>query len=137
MKVVFKPSNRGIEKMVTPADRPILEALWLKGALSGREIYDEVSKRRGLAYTTVLTLVNRMVKKGSVRRKRIGHLYVYEAVLKRDEFERDVASAVIRGIFEISPSSAVSAFVDVLSSADKNELDRIMEAIEEIRKAEE
>ena len=137
MKVVFKPSNPGIEKIISAADRPILEVLWQKGALTGREIYDEVCKRKELAYTTVLTLVSRMLKKGSVRRRKVDDLYVYEAVLKKSEFERDVASAVIKGIFEISPSCAVSAFVDVLCKVDESELDKIMEVIEERRKAEE
>jgi predicted transcriptional regulator len=137
MKVVFKPSKPEIKTIVTAAERPILEAFWQKGALTGREVYNEVCKRRELAYTTVLTLVSRMVKKGTVRRRKVDDLYVYEAVMKKSDFERGVATAVVKGIFEISPSSAVSAFVDILSKLDENELDRIMEVIEERKKAEE
>jgi predicted transcriptional regulator len=136
MKVVFKPSQPGLAKIVGSAERPILEVLWEKGPLTGREIYEQVRKGKALAYTTVLTLVSRMVKKGSVRRRKVDGLYAYEAALKKAEFEKHVASAVIKGILEVSPSCAVSSFVDIVSKWDESKLDEIMEIIEEKRKAE-
>jgi len=122
--------------MFGSAELPVLEALWERGALTGREIYEEVRRSRELAYTTVLTIVGRMVKKGSVKRKKLGGIYIYEPALKKPEFERQAASAVIKGIVAMSPSYAVSAFVDVLSQYDAGKLDEIMKIIEERRKAE-
>jgi predicted transcriptional regulator len=118
------------------AELPVLEALWEKGALTGRGIYDEVRRSRDLAYTTVLTIVGRMVKKGSVKRKKAEGRYYYEPAMTRPEFEREAASAVIKGIVEISPACAVSAFVDILAESDGDKLEEIMRIIEERRKAE-
>lgn len=136
MKVVFKPSQPGLAKVVGSAERPILELLWQKGPLTGREIYEQVRHAKVLAYTTVLTLVGRMVKKGSVRRQRVDGLFKYEAALEKAEFEKQVAAAVMKGILEISPSSAVSTFVDIVSKWDESQLDKVMEIIEEKRRAE-
>jgi len=122
--------------MFGSAELPVLEALWERGALTGREIYEEVRRSKELAYTTVLTTVGRMVKKGSIRRKKRDGIYIYEPALKKPEFERQAASAVIKGIVAMSPSHAVSAFVDVLSQYDAGKLDEIMKIIEEKRKAE-
>lgn len=122
--------------MFGSAELPVLEALWEKNALTGREIYEQVRRSKKLAYTTVLTTVGRMVKKRSIRRKRMDGIYVYEPAWTKLEFERQAASAVIRGIVEISPSHAVSAFVDILSQSDAGKLDEIMKIIEEKRKAE-
>jgi predicted transcriptional regulator len=77
-----------------------------------------------------------LVKKGSVKRKKAGGVYIFEATLQKPQFERHVAATVIKGIVEISPAHALSAFVDVLSQYDVNQLDEIMKVIEEMRKAE-
>jgi predicted transcriptional regulator len=136
MKVVFRPSKAGLGKMFGSAELSVLEVLWEKGALTGREIYEEVRLSKELAYTTVLTVVGRMVKKGSIKRKKSDSMYMYEPALKKPEFERQAASVVIKGIIAMSPSHAVSAFVDVLSQYDARKLDEIMKIIEEKRKAE-
>ena len=136
MKVVFRPSKAGLGKMFGSAELPVLEALWEKGALTGREIYEEVRRSKELAYTTVLTVVGRMVKKGSVKRKRAGGRLIFKAALQKPEFERHVVSIVVKGIVEVSPSHAFSAFVDVLSQYDAGKLDEIMKVIEYRRKAE-
>jgi predicted transcriptional regulator len=135
MKVVFRPSKVGLGKTLGAGERLVLEALWRKGALTGREVYEEVCRSRELAYTTVLTVVGRMVKKGSVKRRKEEGVYVFEAALKKAEFERRVASEVIKGIHEISPAHTVSAFLDVLAEYDAAGLDEIMKVIEERRKA--
>jgi predicted transcriptional regulator len=136
MKVVFKSNQPGPAQTISGAERPILELLWRKGPLAGRQVYQEIRRSKSLAYTTVLTLLGRMVKKGSVRRQRVNGLYMFEAVLNRADFEEQLASAAMRGILEISPSLAVSAFVDVISGWDEGKLDEVMKIIEERRKVE-
>ncbi len=121
--------------MFGSAELHVLEALWEKGALTGREIYEEACRFKELAYTTVLTTVGRMVKKGSIRRKKRDGIYIYEPAWTKLEFERQATSAVIKGIVEVSPSYAVSAFVDILTEYDTDSLDEIMKVIERRRKA--
>ncbi len=135
MKVVFKPSQQSMINAISNAERPILELLWQKGPLTGREIYDHVRQSRPAAYTTVLTLIGRMVKKGSVRRRQAGGLLVFEAAMERSEFENTVAAVVMKRILEISPSSAISTFVEAVSEWDESKLDEVMEIIEKKRKA--
>jgi len=122
--------------MFGTSERLILEALWEKGALTGRGIYEEVCRSKDLAYTTVLTIVGRMVKKGNVKRKKGRGVYIFEAALQKPEFERQVASTVIKGIVEIWPAHALSAFVDVLPQYDGDEIDEIMKVIKKMKKAE-
>jgi predicted transcriptional regulator len=134
-KVVFRPEKEGLTKMLGANEQLVLGALWEKGPLPGRRLYEEVSRSRELAYTTVLTIVGRMVKKGSVRRKRVDGLYYYEAAMDKSEFERRASAAVVKGIIDVSPAHALSAFIDSISELDESKLDEIMRIIEERRKA--
>ena len=135
MKVGFTSNQPGPAKTISGAERPILELLWRKGPLAGRQVYQEVHRSKSLAYTTVLTLLGRMVKKGSVRRRKVNGLFVFEPAMKPEEFEEREAAAVMKGILKISPSSIVSAFVNAISEWDESKLNEVMEMIEEKRKA--
>jgi predicted transcriptional regulator len=87
-------------------------------------------KGRKLAYTTTLTILDRMVKKGSALRKRGESLFLYYPSMKKEEFEHRVASTMIKGIYEMAPSPAISAFVDILSGMDESKINEIIRQIE-------
>jgi len=129
VKIRFKSSEPGLEKIIGRLERAILEILWENQGIPGREIHQRILKERKLAYTTTLTVLDRMVKKGTVIRKREGSLFLYYPSLKKDEFERQVASTVIKGIYEIAPFPAISVFVDLLSTMDESEVKEIIRQI--------
>ena len=129
MKIRFKSSEPGLEKIIGRLERAILEILWENQGIPGREIHQRILKERKLAYTTTLTVLDRMVKKGTVIRKKEGNLFLYYPSLKKDEFEHHVASTVIKGIYEIAPSPAISAFVDIISTMDESEVKEIIRQI--------
>jgi len=129
VKIRFKSSEQGLEKIIGRLERAVLEILWESQGLPGREIHQRMLKQRKLAYTTTLTVLDRMVKKGTVLRKREGGLFLYYPSLKKDEFERQVASTVIKGIYEIAPFPAISAFVDLLSTMNESEVKEIIRQI--------
>jgi len=130
VKVIFKSSEQGLEKIIGRLERAVLEILWENQGLHGREIHQRMLKERKLAYTTTLTILDRMVKKRTALRKREGRLFLYYPSMKKEEFERQVASTMIKGIYEMAPSPAISAFVDILSSMDESEINEIIRQVE-------
>lgn len=76
----------------------VLEALWDGGELSTPAVHERVGLPRGLAYTTVLTVLQRLHKKGLVQRREDGRAHVYAPALSRDDFARrrgqDLAAAL-------------------------------------------
>lgn len=74
----------------TPLDLPLLELeclkiLWQLGEAPVWQIREILSRRRALAYTTVETLMNRLVKKGAVARQKQGAVYLYWPQYTREE----------------------------------------------------
>ena len=68
-----------------------MDALWMKGASSVREIHESFPKRGRPAYTTIQTTVYRLEAKGALRRvDRVGNANVFEAVTSRDEAQRNL-----------------------------------------------
>ena len=66
-------------------ERTVMQALWAAdGALTGREIAAALA-RPDLAYTTVLTVLTRLEKKGLVRRDSTARAHTYLAVASRED----------------------------------------------------
>lgn len=66
-----------------------MEALWTQGPCSVREIQERFPEPRRPAYTTVLTIVNRLEAKHAVRRTRkISNAYIFEAAISREAAQR-------------------------------------------------
>jgi len=95
-----------------------MEVLWgSEGPVSVRDVHETLND--DLAYTTVMTVLDRLAKKGLVTRKRKGKAWVYRAPRTREQL---VAGDIIVAIRhpKIDPDSLAVAIADVLSSAEKS-----------------
>src|SRR5947209_19198592 len=77
-----------------------LKVLWTLGEASVRGIQAEVSKSRPLAYTTVMTIMERLTRRGCVRRRKAGRSFVYTAVLSRDAVRRIAVQELVEHVFD-------------------------------------
>ena len=64
----------------------VLAALWDTGELATPAVFNKVGKPRGLAYTTILTVLQRLNRKGLVSRRSEGKAHVYWPAMSREQF---------------------------------------------------
>lgn len=117
--------------MLGDLEKSVMDALWDKGEVTGREVFEEIGRVRPLAFTTILTVMDRLLKKGLIRRAKRGRLFVYTAAMSKDDFVKQVSHEVLQGIMDISASSAASSFVDILYKTSPQEVERLSRLIEE------
>src|SRR5262245_35976395 len=102
-----------------PLEARVMECLWRRGAASSvREVRDAVEG--GLAYTTLMTTLDRLHKKGLLDRRREGRAFVYAAKLSRAEFHGGLVRRVLDGMLGRgeSVSPVLSALVDTVDEHD-------------------
>jgi predicted transcriptional regulator len=88
-----------------------MEELWDSATpRSVREVHAVLTKDRDLAYTTVMTVLDRLAKKGLVDRESSGRAYLYSAVQTRDEMTAEVMHEALDGSDE-DRTAALVAFV--------------------------
>ena len=74
---------------LTKLELQIMEALWVAGRASIREIQETFPQKGRPAYTTIQTTVYRLEAKNALRRvKRVGNFHVFEAAISRDDAQR-------------------------------------------------
>ena len=82
-----------------------MDRLWSEPApLSVREVHQGLSRDRELAYTTVMTVLDRLTKKGLARRERDGRAFRYQAATSRDQLVAELMHSTLAD--ELSDQSA-------------------------------
>jgi predicted transcriptional regulator len=98
---------------ITEAERAILEVLWDKGEASVREVADELSRPRPVAYTTVLTMLNVLAKKALVTHRPEGRAFIYRAAITREQASTQALDHLLRQFFKGSPNMLAQHLVNV------------------------
>ena len=84
---------------LTKPELQLMEALWSRGPCSIREIHESLPPKKGLAYTTVQTMVYRLEVKKAVRRiKKIATAFIFEAAVSREAAQRRLVDELL-GLF--------------------------------------
>jgi len=114
-------------------EESVIEYLWtLDGPATPGEVHDAVGD--GLAYTTVMTILTRLWKKGRLKRKRAGRAYTYWPVRSEAEHRADHMAELLSS----SPNAeaVLSRFVGHLAVGDADALRRMLKAEESARRTE-
>ena len=82
-----------------PLELECLNALWSLGEGNVKQVREIVAARRPLAYTTIMTVLDRLVRKGKLDRRKAGRAYVYAPRTERDEMRRTAIRELVAGFF--------------------------------------
>ena len=116
-------------------ERAIMDRLWAidpptpEAAMSVREIHDSLSQERDIAYTTVMTVLDRLTKKGLVTRERDGRAWRY---LPQSTSEELTAHLLRDSLDHIDTSDRRAAMLHFLDSASADEIDDLKAALAEL-----
>jgi predicted transcriptional regulator len=125
-----------VETALGGLERQVMERLWASPeCMSVREL--RAAFGGSLAYTTLLTTVDRLFKKGLLDRRRQGRAFAYSPRVSRDQLREGVASDVIDGLLGDGTEGArplMSAFVQAVEERDAALLDELEALVRERRR---
>jgi predicted transcriptional regulator len=95
-----------MRKAASPRDIPppleleCLKVLWGLGHGNVKDVREVLTQNRNLAYTTVMTVLDRLVRKGGVERRKVGRSFVYSPLLSREVLRRLAVKELVDGFFD-------------------------------------
>ena len=122
--------------LLGPLERRALEALWARATPGS--VRDLTSEFPDIAYTTLMTTLDRLHRKGMLTRTKQGRAFLYQPRLTRAEFESGRAADALRVALERDEASLgplLSYFVQAVGDRDRELLDEL-EALVRARRAE-
>lgn len=134
LKFNFNPFKEGLNHVLGTLEKDIMEVLWERQESSVKDILDAFPADRNISYSAVITVTNRMTKKGLLKKRKMGKAYFYKPVHDREQFFEMVSKKVVEGISGFSLKSAMVHFVDYMSQMDPEKMEYFSKLIESKRK---
>lgn len=115
-------------------EKSVMECMWERGECAVRDLHAQYSGR--LAYTTLMTTVDRLHKKGLLARRKDGKAFLYKPLLSREELDQSIARDLIGVLLEdrkAQPFSVLASFVDAINEQDEELLATLEDEIKKRR----
>jgi predicted transcriptional regulator len=88
-----------------PLELECLRILWKLGEGNVKDVRASLAARRDLAYTTVMTLLDRLVRRGSATRRKIGRSFLYTPLVSRETLQSAAVRELLDWFFDGSSDS--------------------------------
>ena len=111
----------------------ILEAVWEQEPCTAPAIQEKLQQEKNWAYTTVKTLMDRMVKKGLLKAEKVRTLYFYRAAVSARQAKKREVSRTLKRAFDGALTPMMQFLLEEESVSDQ-ELDQLEQLIQERRR---
>jgi predicted transcriptional regulator len=119
-------SADGLAKVLGDLEARILQAMWdIGAAASARGVHDRIVRAHNVSPLTTITVLNKLVAKRVLSRRKIGDLYHYAPTMSEAAFRAVVSRRVVEGILSFGPEAVASSLVDVLAEQNPDQLEEL------------
>jgi len=98
---------RTAREVPPPLELLCLRALWTLGEGNVKAVQRVVAESRPLAYTTIMTVLDRLVRKGMLVRRKVGRSFTYAPQATRDAARRAAVRELLEGYFDGSEEALI------------------------------
>lgn len=108
----FHPGRPGLRKLLGDLEADIMQAVWSRGEreVTVREIHEELETTRKIAYTTVMTVMGNLAKKGVLQAERSGKAHLYRATQSYEQFTEKAVGRIVEELMKDFSAPAIAHF---------------------------
>jgi predicted transcriptional regulator len=131
----FRRPHEVARRALGALEREVLECLWRRGEASVRDVHAAFGETT--AYTTLMTTLDRLFRKGLLTRRKEGRAFRYAPRVTREELERGVCEDVLEGLLGQNGEGfepVLSYIVERVGERDRALLDKLDEMIKTKRR---
>jgi predicted transcriptional regulator len=131
----FKAPREVATQALGKLEQDVLNEVWRRNEVSVRDVYLAFAER--IAYTTLMTTLDRLYKKNLLTRRKDGRAFVYLPAVSSEELEQGIREDVIQGLLGHGADAVqpvLACIVDTVSERDRELLDELDRLIKEKRR---
>lgn len=117
---------------LTPQELELMKIIWQKGPVTVRDVFETLLEQRKIAYTTVMTMMRVLERKGYVKAKREGRAFVYWPARPERQVLRSMVREFVDRVFNGSAKPLLVHLMEDrrLSPKELEELERLIREVE-------
>lgn len=123
---------------MTPSSKPlgdleqdVMTVVWQLQTTTVRAVWDKLQQSRDIAYTTVMTTMDRLTKKGILGRTKINKAYHYSPTVTEQQWHQSLSHQVLDKLVRQYGDLAIAQFVDVVDAIDPTKLQELKRQIDQ------
>jgi predicted transcriptional regulator len=117
---------------LTPQELEIMKAVWARGQATVRDVYEDLLAGRKVAYTTVMTMMNVLERKGHLRKRAQGRSFLYRPTRPQSQVVGTMVRDFVKRVFGGSAQPLLVHLVEE-HELSREELDALARRIEKKR----
>lgn len=99
-------------------EQDIMTVVWKERSATVRCVFEQLAKQRDIAYTTVMTTMDRLSKKGILKRSKVGKAFAYQSVQTEADLGLSTTKAMMDMLVRRYGDLAIAQFVDTVDQID-------------------
>ena len=122
-------------KVLGELETQIMEIIWQsQEPVLVSDVIKVLSKKRDIAYTTVMTIMGRLTDKGLLKRTSFGKAYIYNPAYSKDTFLTNVSKQIIKNLISSFGDTAVANFAQELENIPAQKKQKLVKILKDIKK---
>ena len=108
----FHPGRPGLRKLLGDLEADIMQAVWNRGQgpVTVREIHEALESSRKIAYTTVMTVMGNLARKGILQAEKSGKAHLYRATETYEQFTERAVGRIVEELMKDFSAPAIAHF---------------------------
>lgn len=120
--------NRKI-KPLGELEQHVMEIVWREECCTVRCVFDQIKAKRDIAYTTVMTTMDRLTKKRLLQRVKVGKAYEYQPCCCEKELRQKTSRDIINQLISNYGDLAIAQFLEVVDKIDSKKLRNLRDQV--------
>ncbi|HHT9125331.1 MAG TPA: BlaI/MecI/CopY family transcriptional regulator [Candidatus Brocadiia bacterium] len=129
--VDFNLHKKGLKRVLGELETAVIERIWGRESVAVRDIFNELQQERDIAYTTVMTTMDRLWKKGLLSRVRDKNAYLYSPVYSKKRLIQNCINQVLDSILPDITEPSLAHFVSNLEKINPALLSELKKLLSE------
>ena len=127
--------NKVLLKILGPLELEVMKVIWSIKKGTVQDVLTELKEQNNYAYTTIMTIMNRLDKKGILTRSKLGKGYIYKPYYSPNELLQQNSSEQVEHLLHHYGDIAITQFVDAVGH-NPDQLNKLKELIQKLEQDE-
>ena len=124
----FRLNQRGLTRLFGELEAKIMRAVWSLEEATVQDVVNRLGKRAN--YKTVMTVMNRLVEKSVLERRKVSRAFVYKPHFTQEQLMARLSREVLDGLMADFSPGVLAQFVDAVAESDQGRLVELAALVE-------
>jgi predicted transcriptional regulator len=118
-----------LDTLLGPLEQDVMDVMWQVDDATVRDVHERLARSRSIAYTTVMTTMARLARKGLLVRDTADLAHRYRPGVTREDYGHGAVGDVLAWLLDRYPEPAAAYLADVVGEIDDVTLDELRRAV--------